>query len=185
MNLGLATTACTRAASSSITIENVSGSVGFPGVPYVAGTDNGGLPQMTFNDVATLGSPTYLPSNEIQNTYSVSDTFTLIAGNHYLEIWCRVSTGRVHNLPTGCAPRRAELRDTVHRQSCCPGHGWQWLCNALDGTAGGRRHQQPEQRRLQPHHLFHFRAGRLARHSPAHSEPWRTVRVLRPGVGAA
>ncbi|MDQ1693417.1 MAG: hypothetical protein QOH85_952, partial [Acidobacteriaceae bacterium] len=61
--------------------QDVSGSVGFPGVPYSAGTDNGGLPQMTFNDVATLGSPTYLPSNEIQNTYSVSDTFTLIAGN--------------------------------------------------------------------------------------------------------
>ena len=62
--------------------EDVSGSVGFPGVPYVEGTDNGGLPQMSFNDEATLGSPTYLPSNEIQNTYSVSDTFTLIAGNH-------------------------------------------------------------------------------------------------------
>lgn len=62
--------------------ENVSGAVGFPGVPYEQGTDNGGLPQLTFNDVATLGSPTYLPSNEIQNTYTVSDTFTLIVGNN-------------------------------------------------------------------------------------------------------
>ena len=62
--------------------EDVSGTVGFPGVPYEPGTDNGGLPQLTFNDISTLGSPTYLPSNEIQNTYSVSDTFTLILGNH-------------------------------------------------------------------------------------------------------
>lgn len=62
--------------------EDVSGMVGFPGVPYEAGTDNGGLPQLGFNDMSTLGSPTYLPSNEIQNTYSVSDTFTLILGNH-------------------------------------------------------------------------------------------------------
>ncbi|WP_158748660.1 TonB-dependent receptor [Acidobacterium sp. S8] len=62
--------------------QDVSGSVGFPGVPYEAGTDNGGLPQLSFNDMSTLGSPTYLPSNEIQNTYSVSDTFTLILGNH-------------------------------------------------------------------------------------------------------
>lgn len=60
--------------------ENVSGSVGFPGVPYVPG--NGGLPQLTFSDMSTLGSPTYLPSNEIQNTYTVSDTLTLISGNH-------------------------------------------------------------------------------------------------------
>jgi len=62
--------------------ENVSGNVGFPGVPYVPGTNNGGLPQMSFSDVSTLGSPTYLPSNEIQNTYSVTDTLTLIHGNH-------------------------------------------------------------------------------------------------------
>ncbi len=62
--------------------EDVSGQVGFPGVPYTEGTDNGGLPQLTFNDMSTVGSPTYLPSNEIQNTYSVADTFTLIVGNH-------------------------------------------------------------------------------------------------------
>ena len=64
---------------------DVSAEVGFPGVPYQPGTNNGGLPQMFFNDVATLGSPTYLPSNEIQNTYSVSDTFTLIAGDHSIK----------------------------------------------------------------------------------------------------
>lgn len=65
---------------------DVSSAVGFPGVPYQAGTANGGLPQMSFNDVATLGSPTFLPSNEIQNTYSLSDTFTLIAHNHSIKI---------------------------------------------------------------------------------------------------
>jgi outer membrane receptor protein involved in Fe transport len=66
--------------------EDVSATVGFPGVPYQPGTDNGGLPQMYFNDVATLGSPTYLPSNEIQNTYSVSDVFTLIQHSHSIKI---------------------------------------------------------------------------------------------------
>ncbi len=64
---------------------DVSGQVGFPGVPFVPGTNNGGLPQMSFNDVATLGSPTFLPSNEIQNTYSLSDTFTLIAHDHSIK----------------------------------------------------------------------------------------------------
>jgi outer membrane receptor protein involved in Fe transport len=64
---------------------DVSGTVGFPGVPYQDGTDNGGLPQMVFSDVATLGSPTYLPSNEIQNTYSLSNTFTLIAHEHSIK----------------------------------------------------------------------------------------------------
>lgn len=62
--------------------QDISGALGFPGVPYAKGTANGGLPQMTFNDMSTLGSPTFLPSNEIQNTYNFSDTFTLIQGNH-------------------------------------------------------------------------------------------------------
>ncbi len=62
--------------------QDVSGEIGFPGVPYLAGTNNGGLPQMTFNDASTLGSPTFLPSIEVQNTYTGSDTFTLIKGNN-------------------------------------------------------------------------------------------------------
>ena len=62
--------------------EDVSGQIGFPGVPYAPGTNNGGLPQLTFNNSSTLGSPTYLPSIEIQNTYSFTDTVTLIHGSH-------------------------------------------------------------------------------------------------------
>jgi len=62
--------------------QNVSANVAFPGVPYAPGTDNGGLPQLTFSDMSNLGSPTYLPSNEIQNTYTISDTSTWIKGNH-------------------------------------------------------------------------------------------------------
>lgn len=60
--------------------QDVAAQLDFPGVPYSAGTDNGGLPQLTFSDASNLGSPTYLPSLEIQNTYSVSDTFTVIRG---------------------------------------------------------------------------------------------------------
>jgi outer membrane receptor protein involved in Fe transport len=64
---------------------NVSGEIGFPGVPFTPTDNNGGLPQLTFNDSSTLGSPTYLPAIELQNTYTVSDTFTLIAGNKTLK----------------------------------------------------------------------------------------------------
>ena len=59
---------------------DVAAQVGFPGVPYSQGANNGGLPQLTFSDASNLGSPTYLPSLEIQNTYSLSDTITLIRG---------------------------------------------------------------------------------------------------------
>jgi outer membrane receptor protein involved in Fe transport len=61
--------------------KDISGEVGFPGVPFTPTDNNGGLPQLTFNDSSTLGSPTYLPAIELQNTYTLSDTFTLITGN--------------------------------------------------------------------------------------------------------
>ena len=60
---------------------DIAAQVGFPGVPFTSGDNNGGLPQLTFTDASTLGSPTYLPAIELQNTYTLSDTFTLIQGN--------------------------------------------------------------------------------------------------------
>jgi hypothetical protein len=53
---------------------------GFPGIPDVPG--NGGLPQLTFNDVAQIGSPTFLPSHEVQNTYGLSENLSWVRGNH-------------------------------------------------------------------------------------------------------
>ena len=61
--------------------DDVAATVGFPGVPYVAGTDNGGLPQLTFTDASNLGAALYLPAIERQTTFMLSDTFTLISGN--------------------------------------------------------------------------------------------------------
>jgi hypothetical protein len=59
---------------------NVSALVGFPGVPFSLGI--GGLPQLTFSDVATLGSPTFLPSKELQNSYTLSENLTFVKGPH-------------------------------------------------------------------------------------------------------
>jgi outer membrane receptor protein involved in Fe transport len=54
--------------------------IDFPGVPY--GPNIGGLPQLTFSDVATLGSPTFLPSIELQNSYTLSENLTWVRGRH-------------------------------------------------------------------------------------------------------
>jgi outer membrane receptor protein involved in Fe transport len=53
-------------------------SIDFPGVPFSPGI--GGLPQLTFNDVSTLGSPTFLPSRELQNSYILSENVTWVKG---------------------------------------------------------------------------------------------------------
>jgi outer membrane receptor protein involved in Fe transport len=55
-------------------------SIDFPGVPFSPGI--GGLPQLTFSDVATLGSPTFLPSRELQNSYTLSENLTWVHGRN-------------------------------------------------------------------------------------------------------
>jgi hypothetical protein len=65
--------------------KDVSSQLGFPGVPF--GPDNGGLPQLTFTDsTPTMGSPTFLPSKELQNTYVLSDNFTFVHGPHSFKV---------------------------------------------------------------------------------------------------
>jgi len=65
--------------------QNVSGNLGFPGVPYSPG--NGGLPTITFSDGSSveIGSYGYLPSIEKQNSFVFTDNFTKVVGAHALK----------------------------------------------------------------------------------------------------
>src|ERR1700730_1174546 len=63
---------------------------GFPGIPNVS--QNGGLPQLTFSDVSTIGSPTFLPSHEIQNSYSLLDNLTWVRGKHSWKFGTEIRT---------------------------------------------------------------------------------------------
>jgi hypothetical protein len=62
--------------------------INFPGVPFSPGI--GGLPQLTFNDVATLGSPTFLPSKELQNSYTLSENLTWVQGRNIFKYGAEV-----------------------------------------------------------------------------------------------
>ncbi len=53
---------------------------GIQGIPQVAG--NGGLPAFSFQGLATLGSNSFLPSDEISQTLQITDDFTKVYGNH-------------------------------------------------------------------------------------------------------
>jgi hypothetical protein len=61
--------------------ENISAQLNFPNVPF--GPNNGGLPNITFGDgTAGIGSSTYLPSIEKQNSFVFTDNLTWIRGHH-------------------------------------------------------------------------------------------------------
>jgi len=61
------------------------------GIPDVPG--NGGLPQLTFSDISQIGSPTFLPSHEIQNSYSLLDNLTWVRGAHSIKFGTKIRFG--------------------------------------------------------------------------------------------
>jgi len=61
---------------------NIAQTIGFPGIP--SAPSNGGLPQMSFSDMSTIGSSLFLPSRELQNTYILSENLSWVFGNHSL-----------------------------------------------------------------------------------------------------
>jgi hypothetical protein len=57
---------------------------GIAGIQQVA--ENGGLPNFTFNDLSTLGSNNFLPSDEVSQTIQVTDDFTKIYGKNSFKL---------------------------------------------------------------------------------------------------
>ncbi|HMD95779.1 MAG TPA: carboxypeptidase regulatory-like domain-containing protein [Terriglobia bacterium] len=57
---------------------------GIQDVPQV--TENGGLPAFTIGGLNTLGTNQFLPSDEVNNTFQVTDNFSKAHGNHSLKM---------------------------------------------------------------------------------------------------
>jgi hypothetical protein len=53
---------------------------GIQGIPQFS--ENGGLPAISIGGLSTLGSNSYLPSDEVSQTLQITDDFTKIWGNH-------------------------------------------------------------------------------------------------------
>ena len=59
--------------------------INYPGVPF--GPLNGGLPEIDFSDgTATIGSSTFLPSKEIQNSYVFTENLNWSRGRHSIKL---------------------------------------------------------------------------------------------------
>src|SRR5579875_287289 len=53
-----------------------------PGIPQVS--ENGGLPQFTFNQLSTLGSGTFLPSDKARDVWQITENMTLDRGRNQI-----------------------------------------------------------------------------------------------------
>lgn len=116
---------------------DVSGQVGFPGVPF---TDiNGGLPQLTFGDGSspTLGSPTFLPSVEVQNTYVLSDNLTWVKGRHTLKFGTEIRREEFTIFQPASPRGNQDFGPTLSDNPANPGTGGLALASFLLGLTDG------------------------------------------------
>ena len=116
---------------------DVSGQVGFPGVPFTP--INGGLPQLTFGDgsVPTLGSPTFLPSVEIQNTYVLSDNLTWVKGKHSVKFGAEIRREEFTIFQPASPRGNESFGTTLSDNPAVPGTGGSGLASFLLGLASG------------------------------------------------
>jgi hypothetical protein len=70
----------TRAGPEANNLTNLPGNFGIPDIPQ--SSDNGGLPAFGINGLNTLGSNSFLPSDEVSSTIQLTDDLTKIYGKH-------------------------------------------------------------------------------------------------------
>ncbi len=66
------------------TTEGIPAQFGIQGIPQ--GNENGGLPQIVISGLNNLGSNDFLPSDEVSQTYQVTDDFTKIYGKNSFKL---------------------------------------------------------------------------------------------------
>jgi hypothetical protein len=116
---------------------DVSSQVGFPGVPFTP--INGGLPQLSFGDgsAPTLGSPTFLPSVEIQNTYVLSDNLTWVKGRHTLKFGSEIRREEFTIFQPASPRGNEDFGTALTDDPANPGTGGLGLASFLLGLADG------------------------------------------------
>ena len=116
---------------------NLSAQLGYPGVPF--GPLNGGLPQITFGDgsAPTLGSPTFLPSVEIQNTYTLSDNLTWVKGKHTLKFGTEIRKEEFTIFQPAASRGTVDFGTQFTDNPANPGTGGSGFASYLAGLSDG------------------------------------------------
>ena len=116
---------------------DVSGQLGFPGVPFTP--INGGLPQLTFGDgsAPTLGSPTFLPSVELQNTYVLDDNLTWVHGKHTVKYGTELRREEFTIFQPAESRGTEDFGTTLTDNPANPGTGGLGLASFLIGLSDG------------------------------------------------
>jgi hypothetical protein len=116
--------------------QNISAQLDFPNVPY--GPNNGGLPNITFGDgTAGIGSSTFLPSIEKQNSFVFTDNLTWIRGHHSLKFGTEVRIEQFTIFQPAEARGSLSFGNDFTDNPAAPGTGGSSFATMLLGVADG------------------------------------------------
>jgi hypothetical protein len=116
--------------------ENISAQLNFPNVPF--GPNNGGLPNITFGDgTAGIGSSTYLPSIEKQNSFVFTDNLTWVRGRHSLKFGTEVRIEQFTIFQPAEARGALSFGNDFTDNPAAPGSGGSSFATMLLGVADG------------------------------------------------
>src|SRR6204780_2748538 len=118
---------------------NVSANLDYPGVPFQPGTFNGGLPALTFSDGSApeLGSSTFLPSIEKQNSYVITDNFTWVKGRHSIKIGTEVRFDQFTLFQPSASRGTADFSSGFTDNPAAPGSGGYGFASFLLAISDG------------------------------------------------
>jgi Carboxypeptidase regulatory-like domain/TonB dependent receptor-like, beta-barrel len=114
---------------------DVSASLGIPGVPFVP--LNGGMPEFDFSDVDGIGDPTYLPSLEIQNTFSYADNLTWVRDKHTLKFGTEIRSEEFTILQPASPRGQLNFDPIFTDNAASPGSGGSGYASFLLGLPDG------------------------------------------------
>jgi hypothetical protein len=119
--------------------QNVSANLDYPGVPFQPGTFNGGLPALTFDDGSApeLGSSTFLPSIEKQNSYVFTDNFTFVKGRHSIKIGTELRFEQFTIFQPAASRGTADFSAGFTDNPAAPGTGGYGFASFLLGISDG------------------------------------------------
>jgi hypothetical protein len=124
--------------------ENVSqqipGGIPFPGVPFQAGENIGGLPSISFGDgTAAIGASEYLPAVEAQQSYVFTDNLSWVHGRHAAKFGTELRFEQFTILEPAAARGSMDFGGgfVINDNPAAPGTGGEAFASFLQGISDG------------------------------------------------
>jgi len=120
--------------------QQIPGGIPFPGVPFEAGQNIGGLPSISFGDGTTnIGASEFLPAVEHQNSYVFTDNLSWTHGRHAAKLGAEVRFEQFTMLEPAAPRGYVDFGQNflINDNPAAPGTGGEAFASFMQGISDG------------------------------------------------